>query len=74
MPATLPVPVEMRLPEDWLPAKSNADVADEVAFAAGESVERLRHIADSVEVIDRREAGPANTPALTQHVSLRAGV
>ncbi|MFI9065656.1 hypothetical protein ACIGQE_27975 [Streptomyces sp. NPDC053429] len=102
MPATLPVPIEFRLPEGWLPAKPNAGASDEVAFAAvhpypdagfaanitidgvipteadtlavlaDESVERLRHIAASVEVTQRREVGPADSPALTQHVALTA--
>lgn len=104
MPAPLPVPIEFRLPEGWLPAQPNAGAADEGAFAAvhphpdagfaanitidgtiptaadtltdlaDESVERLRHIADSVEVTHRREVGPADSPALTQHAALTASV
>lgn len=34
MPAELPVPIEFRLPEGWLPAKPNEVDAEGVAFAA----------------------------------------
>ncbi|MFK0049968.1 hypothetical protein ACIQU4_38845 [Streptomyces sp. NPDC090741] len=34
MPARLPVPIEFRLPEGWLPAKPNGVDAEGVAFAA----------------------------------------
>ncbi|MFI5831452.1 hypothetical protein ACIA6C_30075 [Streptomyces sp. NPDC051578] len=105
MPATLPVPIEFRLPYGWLPAKPNAVATDEVAFAAvhphpdagfaanitidggiptqaetladlaDASVERLRHAADSaVEVTHRREVGPPDGPALTQHLAFSASI
>lgn len=41
---------------------------------ADESVERLREIAESVVVADRREAGSADAPALAQHVTFSAVV
>jgi hypothetical protein len=34
MPATLPVPIEFRLPDGWLPARPEALEAQQVAFAA----------------------------------------
>ncbi|WP_411086913.1 hypothetical protein [Streptomyces sp. 061-3] len=102
MPATLPVPIEFRLPEGWLPARPEAFDAPGVAFAAvrpqpdagfsanitidgeftpdaatlvglaDESAERLREVAESVVVAQRREVGSLDAPALTQRLTFSA--
>ncbi|MFF1476068.1 hypothetical protein ACFVYD_00470 [Streptomyces sp. NPDC058301] len=102
MPTTLPVPIEFRLPEGWLPARPEGTDSPGLAFAAvhpqpdagfaanitidgefppgeatlaelaAESVERLREGAESVVVIDRREVGSPDVPALTQRVTFSA--
>ncbi|GGX68630.1 hypothetical protein [Streptomyces hiroshimensis] len=100
---TLPVPIEFRLPEGWLPADPESGGAMGVAFAAvhprphagftanitidgeyrpdatslghlaDESVERLREVAESVVVTDRREVGSPDTPALIQRLAFSTG-
>ncbi|MER5810257.1 hypothetical protein ABT143_19050 [Streptomyces sp. NPDC002033] len=100
MPTALPVPIEFRLPEGWLPARGDVDPG--VAFAAvhphpdsgfaanitidggfppegaslvelaDDSAELLRQVADSVRLVHRREAGTADSPALTQRLTFRA--
>ncbi|ATZ22562.1 hypothetical protein ACFZBM_04550 [Streptomyces lavendulae] len=39
---------------------------------ADDSVQRLREVAESVQVVQRRQAGPADSPALTQRVTFSA--
>ncbi|GGW52467.1 hypothetical protein GCM10010503_31890 [Streptomyces lucensis JCM 4490] len=104
MPATLPVPLEFRPPEDWLVAPAEENESLGVAFAAvhprpdegfaanitidggfpldgvtpaqlaDASVEQLREGAGSVEVVDRREVGSGDAPALTQRLAISAVV
>ncbi|MDN3258365.1 hypothetical protein QWJ26_00770 [Streptomyces sp. CSDS2] len=104
MPATLPTPIEFRLPEGWLPAGPDRPDAEHAAFVAvhprpdagftatiaidgerlpdgatpahlaDESVERLRELAVTVDVTDRREVGTAEAPALTQRLAFSAVV
>ncbi|MFE3587275.1 hypothetical protein ACFXOY_07090 [Streptomyces niveus] len=102
MASTLPVPIEFRLPEGWLPADPGSGDVQGVAFAAvhphpddgftanltiggeyrpdaatlaeiaDESAARLRDVAESVEVSNRREVGPGDAPALTQWLTFSA--
>ncbi|MGW2596513.1 hypothetical protein [Streptomyces klenkii] len=104
MAAALPVPLEFRLPDGWLPVDPETGGATGVAFAAvhpqsdvgftanitidgeyrpdaemldelaEESVKRLRRFAESVVLVDRREVGSADTPALIQRLSFAATV
>ncbi|MFD8981926.1 hypothetical protein [Streptomyces sp. NPDC059564] len=101
MPTALPVPIEFRLPEGWLPAR-RGEVDPGVAFAAvhphpdsgfaanitidggfppeeatlvdlaDESAQRLREVAESVRVVQRHQAGTADSPALTQRLTFSA--
>ncbi|UUY47561.1 hypothetical protein NRK68_10220 [Streptomyces yangpuensis] len=102
MPTVLPVPIEFRLPEGWLPARPEGAGVSDVAFAAvhsrpgagftanitidggfpkdgvtlteiaDASVERLRELAESVEMVHRSEVGSEDAPALTQRLSFSA--
>ncbi|MFD4696002.1 hypothetical protein [Streptomyces niveus] len=102
MASTLPVPIEFRLPEGWLPADPGRGDVQGVAFAAvhphpddgftanitvggeyrpdaatlaeiaDESAARLRDVAESVEVSNRREVGPGDAPAPTQRLTFSA--
>ncbi|KPC65767.1 hypothetical protein ACH4LN_25290 [Streptomyces albus] len=102
MPATLPVPIEFRLPEGWHPADPDKAGAPGVAVAAvlpepddgfvanitidgayrldaaslhaiaEESVQQLRQVAESVQVIDRTELGSRGAPAVTQTLEFSA--
>ncbi|WP_406051132.1 hypothetical protein OG280_27475 [Streptomyces virginiae] len=102
MSTALPVPIEFRLPEGWLPARPEGAGVPDVAFAAvhprpdagftanitidggfpkdgvtlaeiaDASVERLRTLAESVEMVHRREVGSEDAPALTQRLSFSA--
>ncbi|WP_405829866.1 hypothetical protein [Streptomyces sp. NBC_00105] len=98
MPTTLPVPLEFRLPEGWVPARpegfdpgvafaavhpqSDAGFTANITIDGGfpkdgvtlaeiadASVEQLRDLADTVEVVHRREVGSEDAPALTQRLS-----
>lgn len=102
MATTLPLPIELELPDDWRAVPPDEAGAPGVAFAAvrpgaddgftanitvdGDvppedatlddiadgSVERMREVAGSVVLTERREAGTPEVPALTQQLSFTA--